>query len=121
MQDFELYKIVKKATGNDERIVFKVLEDTNMSYYLLLDNTYDAEGKISNVDRHTFAFPNVNVKRGDFIILYTGVGSQSSYKNKAQTVTYVFYWGFQRETSVWNEASDKAIIVRMDGVQSFKV
>lgn len=29
MQDFELYKIVKKATGNDERIVFKVLEDTN--------------------------------------------------------------------------------------------
>lgn len=121
MQDFELYRVVKKATGNDERIVFKILADCNLSYYLLLDNTYDANGDISNVHRHTFAFPNVNVKRGDFIILYTGVGTQSSFQNKAQTTTYVFYWGFEGETSVWNDASDKAIMVRMDGVQSFGV
>ena len=119
MQDFELFKVVKE-TGN-ERIVFKVLEDTNMSYYLLLDNTYDQAGSLSNVNRHCFAFPNVNVQRGDFIILYTGVGQQKSFKNKAQTTTYVFYWGFEGEGSVWNDASDRAFIVRISGVQSFGI
>lgn len=119
MQDFELYKVVKIA--GDEQIVFKVLEDTNMSYYLLLDNTYDETGQVSNVHRHCFVFPNVNVKRGDYIILYTGVGQQKSFKNKAQTITYVFYWGFEGDASIWNDVADKAFIVKMSGVQSFQV
>ena len=107
MQDFELFKVVK--TTEDERIVFKVLEDTNMSYYLLMDNTYDQSGNLSNANRHCFAFPNVNVQRGDYIILYTGVGQQKSFKNKAQTTTYEFYWGFNGEASVWNDAAKSAL------------
>lgn len=120
MQDFELYKIIKQSE-EDERIVFKVLEDCNLSYYLLLDNSYDEEGRVSNTHRHCYAFPNVNVKRGDYVVLYTGKGVRTSFNNKAQTTTYVFYWGFAGNTSVWNSVVDKAFLVKISDVQTYAV
>lgn len=120
MQDFELYKIVKQTKG-EERIIFKVLEDCNLSYYLLLDNSYDKEGRVSNTHRHCYAFPNVNVKRGDYVVLYTRRGYKTSFNNRAQTTTYVFYWGFDENASVWNSAVDKVFLIKIGGIQTYAV
>lgn len=120
MQDFELYKIVKRPEG-DEQIIFKVLEDCNLSYYLILDNSYDEDGRVSNTHRHCYAFPNVNVRRGDYVVLYTGRGSQTSFNNNAHTTTHVFYWGFAENASVWNNVVDRVFLIKIGGVQAYTV
>lgn len=120
MRDFELINVTK-STAEAERIIFKVLIDGNLSNYLLLDNTYTEENKLSNIHRHCYVFPNVNVRRGDYVMLYTGEGSNGAYTNNSKTTTHVFYWGFDNEVSIWNDYADKVYIIRISDFQSFTV
>ena len=65
-----------KDRGNDEeRIVLRVLEDCNLCRYLVLDTTFDKDGNISNKNRHVYAFGDVPVRKGDYVVLYTKVGN----------------------------------------------
>lgn len=119
MQDFELYKVVKEP--ENEHVVFKVLEDCNLSHYILMDNTYDAVGNISNVHRHSLVLPNINVSKGDFIRIYTGIGEPRSFVNQSQSITHEIYWGFEDGISIWNDASDKVYILKIESRQIFNV
>ena len=67
-------KILKVADAGDlqnERVIIKVLEDCQISWYLIFDNTYNADGTLSNLWRHLYIFPQREVKAGDFKWLYT--------------------------------------------------
>lgn len=119
MREFELVNITKGATGDEERIVFRVLVECNLSNYILIDKTYDENGQVSNVHRHCYVFPNIEVQRGDFIILYTGKGTPRSYTNNSQTTSHMFYWGFDEGVSIWNTPTDWAFILKYSEFQSF--
>lgn len=119
MQDFELYKVVKEP--ENEHVVFRVLEDCNLSHYILMDNTYDSEGNISNIHRHSIVLPNINVNKGDYLRIYTHVGKQRSFINQSQSITHEIYWGFDGEISIWNNVSDKVYIFKIKSIQVFNV
>ena len=79
-----------------ERIIFKVIEPTNIGCYLaaesvrINDNTFSA--KIQNV----FWFPDQEMREGDLVVLYTKSGTKANTINSDNSTTYFFYWGLNR-------------------------
>lgn len=120
MKEFQFFKIVREPKEN-EHIVFRVLEDCNLSRFILMDNSYDEDGNVSNVHRHSFVLPNMNVGKGDFLRVYSHKGETKSFINKSQTITHEIYWGFEEEVSIWNNDVDKAYIYKIDSLQVFRV
>ena len=120
MKEFQFFKLVR-VPKEKERIVFRVLEDCNLSRFILMDNSYDEDGNVSNVHRHSFVLPNMNVSKGDFLRVYTHKGEAKSFTNKSQTITHEIYWGFKSEVSIWNKDVDKAYIYKIDSLQVFRV
>ena len=121
MNDFLFVRVDRKPQKTNECIVFRMLEDSNLSRYILFDNTYDEDGNVSNINRHNFIFPNLNVNKGDFIRIYTKKGERNAFSNKSHTTTYELYWGFDEEYTIWNNPSDVAVIIKIESGQSFRV
>jgi len=95
----------------NERIVLKALERVDIGRYLLCDTTYNDDETVSNKLRHTFWFPDKVIEEGDFVALYTTVGTDRQHGNKAGTTTHCFYWGLDR--TVWNKGGDGAVLFEL--------
>ena len=72
---------VGRGRPSQEYLHLRVLVDTNLLYYLVLDTTYLSPAAISNQKRHSFWFPETLVKAGDNVFLYTGPGVNRSTPN----------------------------------------
>ena len=97
--------------GN-ERIVLKVLGDTNVGSYIIADTTYYSDERISNDLRHVFWIPDKDVEQGDLIVVYTKSGKDKTVENKTGNSTHFFYWGLER--TVWNKDGDAAVLFSLD-------
>lgn len=62
-----------------EHVTFRVINDTNLNNFIVLDDTFNAEGTLSNKERHPFWFPYWEVESYDQVRLYTGEGSNRTY------------------------------------------
>ena len=103
-------KVIKVEKDNDiEMLVMEVTEDCNLWPFIIFDSTY-VDTQVSNLHRHSFIFPNLNVKANDFILLYTGRGENNHYFNRGGSTTWEFYWGL--ENNVWNQDEDEVLIVK---------
>lgn len=112
MMNLEIRNVADNAT-DEERVVLYVLADCNLNDYLLFDSTYDEEGKISNKHRHLFVFPDQQVKKGDYIRIYTKEGNNHTHKNNSNTTTYNLYWGLN--CHIWNNDGDTVHLIHYDG------
>lgn len=101
-------KYIRDA-GNEklERIVLKVCEDCNVGDFLIMDTTY-AGDHISNKLRHTYWFPDKEVKEGDLVVLYSKEGTISEKKNPSGHTSHFFYWNLKE--TVWNKDEDCAVL-----------
>ena len=102
-----------------EYVLFRAEKDQNLWPYILFDATFDETGLSSNINRHSFIFPNLNVKRGDYIVLYTCKGEYETFVNKTGSRTHKLYWGF--ESNIWNHGCDEALLVKVDDFKKVKV
>lgn len=112
MMNLEIRKVADNAT-DEERVVLYVLADCNLNDYLMFDSTYDEEGNISNKHRHMFVFPDQNVKKGDFVWIYSKDGNAYKRGNNSNTTTYILYWGLN--CHVWNNDGDTVHLIHYDG------
>lgn len=112
MMNLEIKRVADNAT-DEERVVLYALADCNLKRYLLFDSTYDENGNISNKHRHMYVFPDLQVKKGDYVVLYTKTGNDHTHKNQAGTKTYNLYWGLL--THVWNNDGDTVHLIHYDG------
>mgnify|MGYP004455375763 FL=1 len=113
--DLKILEINKE----NEYVLFRAEKDQNLWPYILFDATFDETGQSSNINRHSFIFPNLNVKRGDFIVLYTCKGKYETFLNKTGSRTHKLYWGF--EGNIWNNGCDEALLVKVDDFKKMKV
>jgi hypothetical protein len=109
--DLEVLYTLGKGDIENERIVLKVLNNCNIGDYILFDTTFDGDS-FSNKVRHSYWFPDKNVKTGDRVILYTNIGEGASKINKAGHRSHFFHWDLGR--TVWNEDKDCAVIVKAE-------
>lgn len=107
--DVKIKYIKNSGSASEEKIVFEVLKDCEIGYYLVLDTTYLSDGKVSNKLRHPYWFPDKKVKTGDLIVLYTKQGENKSKVNEDGSSTHFFYWGL--DTSIINNDGDCIVLI----------
>ncbi len=109
----EILSVHNKGGFNDEYVDFKVIDDCDLGYYILADTTYK-EGGISNKLRHVHWFSPQQVKKGDFVRLYTRpkrADDKSSWQNGSNTTTHLLFWGLH--AAVWNNTGDGAVLFHL--------
>lgn len=106
-RDLEIEKLYK-AAGEDERVVLKALADCNLGEYILTDSTFGADGGSSNLFRHVFEFPTYDVKKDEWVVLYTKKGTQHKSANGK---THFFYWNSKH--NVWNDDQDTVTLIKV--------
>ena len=85
-----------------ERVILKVFEDGDLGDYTALlskKNVKDGENISSAGKQWCYWFPNVDVKKGDLIVLYSKKGNQKTKEINANSTARFFYWGF--DEPIW--------------------
>ncbi len=115
----EIIGIDNEGGLENECVNLKVLEDCNLGNYLIADCTYVDEHAISNKARHTFFFPDWNVKKGHEVLLWTyGDFNPKTVENDG-LVIHNFFWRF--DTEIWNNEGDCAFLCELSDWKAFNV
>lgn len=97
---------------NDERVTLDVLNDCNIKNYVVMDTTYNSDGTISNRWRHALQLPDLMVKQGDQIKIYTRNGNNRTVRAKSNLCDIHFvFWGL--DGHIWNKEGDIAYLYQM--------
>lgn len=112
--ELQVQKIDKR--NGKELLVMKVMADCNLLPFIVFDTTYE-DDELSNLNRHSFMFPNQNVKVNDYVLLYTGEGENTHYPNRGGSTTWEFYWGLN--VNVWNAGGDEVVIIKAAEVKRY--
>lgn len=107
----DIQSVSNHGDFDKELVTLTVNADCDAGIHILTDTTYTGEGKVSSLLRHMFWLPDKQVKKGDFIQVYTKAGTNTSHSNKANTTTHVFFWGLK--TAVWNNTKDCAVLIEI--------
>lgn len=105
----KVLKVHNHGNHKEEYVFMEVLEDCEIGEYMLADSTYNQDGTISNKVRHTFWFPDKKVKKGEFVSLWTGKGTNTEGETTKGAKIHRFYWGL--ESAVWNDDGDCAVLM----------
>lgn len=89
----ELKNFADAGVIDKERLIIRVLADVNIGYYVVLrSKTNDSGGPISGT-KDAYWFPDVEVSRGDLIVLYTKSGTPSKKPLKSgDGLAHFYYW-----------------------------
>ena len=100
----KLLRIENAGILEEEKIVLQAITDTKLGNYIVLQSKKSPDGKVfSGVVPSAFWFTTMDVKQGDFIVLYTKVGVRSQKQgSENEPSSYFFYWDL--EQPIW--ASD---------------
>ena len=109
----KIVKIIDHGLLYKERLWLKVLQNTDMKYYIVFDTTYTSQNTISNLHRHAYWFDSKQVRSGDSVVLYTKAGKPSSMRNTDGTMTHFFYQGVDK--TIWNKERDCAVLFEISG------
>lgn len=115
----EVVSIHNHGNASQEYVTLRALDDANLIKYLITDTTFLGANAISNKLRHVHWFVFQQVKKGDFVRLYTSRGTNKSLANHAGTTTYDVYWGLS--SSVWNDTGDAAVLFEVENWKTTKV
>jgi len=100
----------------DERLHLRVLADTNLSYYVVLNTTYLDPGRVDAGAKGAYWFAPTPVKAGDTVVLCSRSGAQGQTKNADGTTNYFFFWGFPQP--VWNSTGKCVVVMEMNTWQT---
>ena len=101
-----------------ELVLLQAEDDCDVGRYLLADSTYTANGKVSNEVRHTFWFPDKEIKKGEYVAVWTKPGKSAEVTFRERPL-HRFFWGLSK--AVWNDDGDCAVLMHVPSWQFFKV
>lgn len=105
--NLKIKSIAEKGDFQKERLVIRVLNDTDVGDYVLL-RTGLSDGEVTTGVHNTFWFPFKNVKAGDLVVLYSKRGSQNEKELDGGRKAHFFYWG--RTEALWG-THDKGVVL----------
>jgi hypothetical protein len=89
----KILRISDPGKKETERIILEVTNDCDIGYYLIGQTHYTAAETVSSKLINTHWFSDEKVKKGDWVVLYSGSGKNSEKKNDDGTTSYFIYWG----------------------------
>lgn len=93
---------------DDEKVILRASEDIpKASQFLLYDNTFSADGTVSNENRHLFHLTlESDVVKDEEIYVWTQEGENWIESNVGLN-RHHYYWGLK--TKVWNADKDEVV------------
>jgi len=108
----EIINILDRGIEQQERLMLRVLGDTDLSHYVIFDTVYISGNSISSSPKNVYWFAPKKVKTGDYIILYAGTGTPTQSLNADGTTNYLIYWGLNK--TIWNNKEDCAVVLEIN-------
>lgn len=102
-----------------EHVFLQALENCDIGKYALADSTYTDADHVSNKLRHFYWFADKEIKKGEYVSLWTGKGTNTVTKTDKGVPIHRFYWGLDK--AVWNDTGDCAVLLEINTWQFFKV
>lgn len=109
--NLKLLSIKNDGDHEKERVLVRALSDCSIGNYILFDTTYFGDNTVSNQLRHNYWLPNLEVKKGDLIVIYTKEGENVSKENDKGNTSHFLYWGIERP--IWNDKEDCAVLIEI--------
>lgn len=106
----KIVDVKSKGDFDKEYVLLQATADCNLKDYMICDETYDADGK-SNLNRHSYWFPDRPVKKDDFVSIWTKTGKNAVGKIDGDKPLHRFYWNLKG--AVWNNSGDVAHLVEI--------
>ena len=103
----EFQSIVDKGVHQKERLVLKVMADTDIGDYLIIQTGFN-NGEVTIRTYHCYWFPYKSVSAGDIVVLYTKLGKTNERDLGNGRKVHFFYWDI--ESAIWN-VEDRSPVV----------
>lgn len=119
--ELEIKRVKNASSPSKEYVVLQATEDTNLYYWAVVDSTFNPDGSMSNEHRHVYFFPAKQLKKGDWVVLYSGTGTDGAIKkfSDVDATFYAYYW--QSGSCIWNNTGDNASLIRYGNGNTVKV
>ena len=101
-----------------ERIALKVISDCNLKFYCLHQSDALDGGGFFHLPKHSYWFTPQEVKAGDWVVLYTNSGINSTKKNEDGSTSYFYYWGL--DNVFFKNPTDIIVLAEIDSWQMKK-
>ncbi|WP_395443254.1 hypothetical protein [Caulobacter sp. UC70_42] len=111
----KIVDVKSKGDYDNEYVVLRATADCNLKDYMVCDETYDAAGK-SNLNRHSYWFPDHLVTKGDYVTVWTKTGKNIVGQMESGDPAHRFFWNLKE--AVWNDSGDVAHLVEIADVAS---
>lgn len=115
----KIISVHNQGDYDKEYVFLQALEDCDVGKYAVADSTYTTPDTVSNRLRHFHWFTNKHIKKGEYVSLWTGKGTDTVTKTDSGIPIHRFYWGLA--TAVWNNTGDAAVLIETSDWQFFKV
>lgn len=106
----KIYSVINASNPDEEVVRLSTDVDVNLKGYAVVDKTFNSDGNESNKFRHIFIFPDLAIKAGEFIRLYSGEGKYNVTVNANKARIHHFYW--HSDGCVWNDKGDTARLIK---------
>ena len=104
----EIKSIADKGNYEKERLVLRVMTDTDIGDYLVIQSGF-YNGEVSIGTYQTFWFSYKSVSTGDLVVLYTKPGKENQIELKCGKVAHFFYWGL--DSAIWNIKNRSPVVL----------
>lgn len=91
----------KDGDAKKEYILLKATENVNIGGYAIIDKTFNKDGNVSNVHKHFYRFPSKTVRKGEYVSLRTGKGTNTVDTLEDGSTVHRFFWG--SDAAFWND------------------
>ena len=113
--NINIVRLVEPGIPNNERLCLRVISNDNLGKYVVYDTVELDTNVFYNKPKNTYWFPNIAVRAGDNIILYTKTGTNNSVLNTEGGTNYFFYWGLPN--TIWNAANSGVALLQLESWQ----
>jgi len=104
----QISSVADKGVADKERIILKVLVDSDIGDFVLLQAGHNENG-VTIAVFHTLWFPYKKVSNGDLVVVYTKSGTNSENTIAGGRTAHFFYWGIP--TPIWNTKNRAPVLL----------
>lgn len=112
MKKLDVVQIADAGVPNQERVHLSVNVPTSLVYFVALKSYMD-EGGVASGGAPAYWFPSISVRPRDQIVLYTGIGTNTSQPTPqtSGTTTHFLYWGMT--VTLFNSPLDTIVLMEL--------
>jgi hypothetical protein len=98
-------------TGNldKERVVLAATDDVDIGKYVVMRSKRGESGNPRSGSKSAYWFPDLIVKSGDLVVVYTKKGKSSKKTLENGKVVHFYYWHLS--AAMWGESSNNTAVL----------